>query len=82
MLSTGIKLDSIFAALRIIPTGPDLPVVSRPRLSSEPPLSKSSSEGKLRSPYEIFFHVYKPSTRSTLRKTNPPRPDFWVSVVE
>ncbi|KAF8551274.1 hypothetical protein OG21DRAFT_1467540 [Imleria badia] len=63
--------QDIFKALRFIPCGHTVPLY-RPA----EPSSKSSAP----SPYNVFFHVYKPST--PFRKTAPPAPDFHVVVVD
>lgn len=55
---------SILSALRVIRTGHKHPVAQPPD----------------KSPYEIFYNIYKPNT--PLRKTNPPRPDFQCVVVD
>lgn len=65
-LTTGV--ESIFQALRFIPRGHGIP------LKTKPP-SRPAEE----SPYAHFFNVYKPNT--PYKKTNPPVPDFAISVV-
>jgi len=59
---------SIFRALRIIPHGHGVPLKPKPK---SPPSEES--------PYTHFFNVYKPNT--PYKKTNPPVPDFAISVV-
>jgi len=59
---------SIFRALRFIPHGHGVPLKVKP-------LSSLARE----SPYTHFFNVYKPNT--PYKKTNPPVPDFAISVV-
>lgn len=59
---------SIFQALRFIPHGHGIPLKVKP---SSPLVGESS--------YVHFFNVYKPNT--PYKKTNPPVPDFAVSVV-
>lgn len=63
-----IPSGSIFRALRFIPHGHGTPLKTRPHS----PLAKDS-------PYAHFFNVYKPNT--PYKKTNPPVPDFAISVV-
>ncbi|KZO94393.1 hypothetical protein CALVIDRAFT_539128 [Calocera viscosa TUFC12733] len=57
----------IFTALRLIPSGHKLPLYA----PSNPPSTQS--------PYEVFFHVWRPST--PWKKTAVPPPDFEVIVV-
>ena len=59
---------SIFQALRFIPHGHGMPL----KVKSPSPLAGES-------PYVHFFNVYKPNT--PYKKTNPPVPDFAISVV-
>ncbi|KAH9891790.1 tRNA-splicing endonuclease subunit sen54 N-term-domain-containing protein [Cubamyces lactineus] len=58
---------SLYKSLRFLPSGHDVPLHIQ-RTPETPP-----------SPYEIFFHLYKPST--PFKKTAPPPPDFSVVVV-
>ncbi|TFK52170.1 hypothetical protein OE88DRAFT_1657269 [Heliocybe sulcata] len=64
---------SLFKSLRFIPSGHTTPLLPPPAtikiLNPAPP----------RSPYHIFYHLYKPST--SFRKTAPPNPDFYIVVV-
>ncbi|KAI0372307.1 hypothetical protein BV20DRAFT_1112182 [Pilatotrama ljubarskyi] len=63
------KIDnaSLFESLRFLPSGHDVPL----RIQTTPDIPTS--------PYQIFFHLYKPSTQ--FKKTAPPPPDFSVVVV-
>lgn len=63
-----IPVGSIFQALRFIPHGHGVPLKTKP----PSPLAGES-------PYTHFFNVYKPNT--PYKKTNPPVPDFAISVV-
>ncbi|VDB87406.1 unnamed protein product [Peniophora sp. CBMAI 1063] len=56
---------SVYRSLRLIPAGHSVPLRSDP-----PPIS---------SPYEVFYHLYKPPT--PFKKTAPPPPDFCIVVV-
>jgi len=58
---------SIFQSLRFIPAGHRVPLYHQKQSTNL-------------SPYQHFFHVYKPST--SFRKTAPPPPDFSVVVVK
>jgi len=59
---------SILRSLRFIPHGHGVPLkVNPPCLPAE------------KSPYAHFFNVYKPNT--PYKKTDPPIPDFAISVV-
>ncbi|KAL5512774.1 hypothetical protein ACEPAG_3040 [Sanghuangporus baumii] len=63
-----LSYSSIFSALRFIPSG-----YSRSRLGM--------LEGRSQlSPYEVFFHLYKPAT--PYRKTAPSPPDYSVIIVD
>lgn len=65
----------IFSRLRIIPNS------SSPAPSPKPtPSPAPTADNEPAGPYDIFFHVWKPS--SAYKKSNPPPPDFYVSVVE
>lgn len=59
---------SIFRSLRFIPHGHGVPLKAK---ESRPPAQES--------PYAHFFNVYKPNT--PYKKTDPPVPDFAISVV-
>ncbi|KAI0357608.1 hypothetical protein OH77DRAFT_1494921 [Trametes cingulata] len=59
--------SSLFRSLRFLPSGHDVPL----RIQSPPDTPTS--------PYQVFFHLYKPSTQ--FKKTAPPPPDFSVVVV-
>ncbi|KAL5482833.1 SEN54 [Sanghuangporus weigelae] len=63
-----LSYSSIFSALRFIPSA-----YSRPRLGMLEGPAQSS-------PYEVFFHLYKPTT--PYRKTAPSPPDYSVIVVD
>ncbi|KAI0313847.1 tRNA-splicing endonuclease subunit sen54 N-term-domain-containing protein [Amylostereum chailletii] len=65
-LHHNMDYPSIFKSLRFIPHGHSIPL----NTTSEP----SSS------PYEVFYHLYKPST--PFRKTAPPPPEWSVVVVD
>ncbi|KAF8507641.1 tRNA-splicing endonuclease subunit sen54 N-term-domain-containing protein [Hysterangium stoloniferum] len=65
LLGCAPNYPSIYRALRIIPSGHNLP------LHMPPPHPES--------PYEIFYHIYKPNT--PFRKSAPPPPDFSLVVV-
>lgn len=58
---------SIFKSLRFMPSGHKVPLITTSRQSQQ-------------TPYEIFFHLYKPST--PFRKSAPPAPDFSIVVVK
>ncbi|KAI0051423.1 hypothetical protein FA95DRAFT_1587186 [Auriscalpium vulgare] len=61
---------SVFTSLRFIPAGHSRPLMpAEAKLPTTPP-----------SPYEVFYHVYKPNT--PFRKTAPPAPDFHIVVVD
>ncbi|EPQ51094.1 hypothetical protein GLOTRDRAFT_141228 [Gloeophyllum trabeum ATCC 11539] len=60
---------SLFKSMRFIHSGHSTPL----HLTSKPASAP-------RSPYHIFYHLYKPST--PFRKTSPPPPDFYVVVVD
>ncbi|KAG0151786.1 hypothetical protein CROQUDRAFT_650839 [Cronartium quercuum f. sp. fusiforme G11] len=62
--------DSIFEALRVIPSGSTV---------SAPPIAKPHSPLDSNQGYEVFYYVYKPNSR--FPKTAPPTPDFEVCVV-
>jgi tRNA-splicing endonuclease subunit Sen54 len=66
--------DQVFSALQIIPAGHDIPL-RRDRHNS---LSERNNGSP--SPYDVFWHVYKPVTK--VRKTQPPEPDFRLVVVK
>ncbi|KAI0632259.1 tRNA-splicing endonuclease subunit sen54 N-term-domain-containing protein [Trametes polyzona] len=57
----------LFKSLRFLPSGHKTPL----QIQSAPAASPT--------PYQIFFHLYKPST--PFKKTAPPPPDFSVVVV-
>ncbi|EJC98891.1 uncharacterized protein FOMMEDRAFT_113456 [Fomitiporia mediterranea MF3/22] len=59
-----LSFSSVFSSLRFLKSGYSHPL---------PPLKNANS------PYEVFFHVYKPAT--PYRKTAPPPPDYSVIVV-
>jgi len=61
-------IGSIFRSLRFIPHGHGVPLKVNPPC----PLAEES-------PYAHFFNVYKPNT--PYKKTDPPIPDFAISVV-
>ncbi|KAI0252433.1 tRNA-splicing endonuclease subunit sen54 N-term-domain-containing protein [Lactifluus subvellereus] len=69
-LHHNMDYPSIFKTLRFLPSGHSVPLQSRTQKSpsDDPP-----------SPYEIFYHLYKPNT--PYRKTAPPPPDFSIVVV-
>lgn len=64
----------IFSRLRIIPNSASPPIIS-PIVAS--PSGETPADPL---PVEIYFHVWKPA--SNYKKSNPPPPDFYVSVVE
>jgi tRNA-splicing endonuclease subunit Sen54 len=64
----------IFSRLRIIPNSATPSAVSTVVASS----SNKPSTGP--APVDIYFHVWKPA--SNYKKSSPPPPDFYVSVVE
>lgn len=66
-LHHNMDYPSIFKTLRFLSSGHAVPLPSRAR------------SGDLASPYEIFYHLYKPNT--PYRKTAPPQPDFSIVVV-
>jgi tRNA-splicing endonuclease subunit Sen54 len=59
---------SIFRTLRFIPHGHGVPL----KVKQPSPVAGES-------PYAHFFNVYKPNT--PYKKTDPPVPDFAISVV-
>ena len=63
-----ISVGSVFQALRFIPHG-----------HGPPPKAKPPSPTTEESPYAHFFNVYKPNT--PYKKTDPPVPDYAISVV-
>jgi hypothetical protein len=65
-------LASIFSTLRFLPSGHSVPL--------QPRAQKSPTDASQSSPYEIFYHLYKPNT--PYRKTAPPPPDFSIVVVK
>ncbi|OCH90889.1 hypothetical protein OBBRIDRAFT_834612 [Obba rivulosa] len=66
-LHHNMDYTSLSKSLRFLPSGHDVPLHIKTK-SGAPP-----------SPYEIFYHLYKPST--PFKKTAPPPPDFSVVVV-
>ncbi|KNE96338.1 hypothetical protein PSTG_10305 [Puccinia striiformis f. sp. tritici PST-78] len=70
--------ESVFNSLSLTPSGPkiDLPNSTHPptRTSSSPCPSKKESD------YKVFYYVYKPNHK--FPKSNPPRPDFQVCVID
>jgi len=68
LLGINMNYRSIFRTLRFIPHGHGIPLKVKP----QPPLAENP-------PYAHFFNVYKPNTQ--YKKTNPPVPDFAISVV-
>ncbi|THH20607.1 hypothetical protein EW146_g806 [Bondarzewia mesenterica] len=66
--------SSIFRSLRIIPSGHKSSLQFPAEITSPPSFSPPDAD-----PYEIFYHLYKPST--PFRKTSPPAPDFSIVVV-
>ncbi|KDQ50520.1 hypothetical protein JAAARDRAFT_63133 [Jaapia argillacea MUCL 33604] len=66
-LHHNMDYPSLFKSLRIIPAGHSTPLHDHP------------SHINPQSPYQIFYHLYKPSTQ--FKKTSPPPPDFSVVVV-
>ncbi|KZT28387.1 hypothetical protein NEOLEDRAFT_1087445 [Neolentinus lepideus HHB14362 ss-1] len=63
--------SSLFESLRFVPSGHTTPLQVR--------TTRNLDSSSPRSPYHIFYHLYKPST--PFRKTAPPNPDFYVVVV-
>jgi tRNA-splicing endonuclease subunit Sen54 len=63
-------LASIFKTLRFLSSGHAVPLPSSAQCFTEDSPS----------PYEIFYHLYKPNT--PYRKTAPPQPDFSIVVVK
>ncbi len=61
----------IFRAMAIIPYHDPTPANTSP----EP-------RQPLQAPYRIHFHVYKPSTSHTFKKTSPPPPDYRICVID
>ncbi|KAF8272210.1 tRNA-splicing endonuclease subunit sen54 N-term-domain-containing protein [Lactarius quietus] len=68
-LHHNMDYPSIFKTLRFISSGHAVPLPSRAQCLT----------GNPSSPYEIFYHLYKPNT--PYRKTAPPQPDFSIVVV-
>ncbi|KAI0304496.1 tRNA-splicing endonuclease subunit sen54 N-term-domain-containing protein [Multifurca ochricompacta] len=68
-LHHNLDYPSTFKTLRFFPSGHSVPLWSRTRGSPEDDPS----------PYEVFYHLYKPN--APYRKTAPPPPDFSVVVV-
>ncbi|KAI0335748.1 hypothetical protein GY45DRAFT_1316455 [Cubamyces sp. BRFM 1775] len=66
-LHHNMSSSSLYKSLRFLPSGHSVPLHIQ-QAPEKPP-----------SPYEIFFHLYKPST--PFKKTAPPPPDFSVVVV-
>lgn len=66
-----MPIARIFSKLRIIPNS------ASPSAVAAPPSDEPSTGPP---PVEIYFHVWKPA--SNYKKSNPPPPDFYVSVVE
>ncbi|KAI6044854.1 tRNA-splicing endonuclease subunit sen54 N-term-domain-containing protein [Pisolithus marmoratus] len=74
----GIKSNGdLLKSLRFLPCGHSTPLFncSKPQHYHQAIPTPPSS-----SPYNVFFHVYKPST--PFRKTAPPPPDFYVVVID
>jgi len=68
-LHHNMDYPSVFKTLRFLPSGHAVPLPSRAQFfTGDPP-----------SPYEIFYHLYKPNT--PYRKTAPPQPVFSIVVV-
>lgn len=65
----------MFNKLRIIPSSAPFSSRNANLPDSSAPTSSSSS-----SDLQIHYHIWKPST--TYKKTSPPPPDFYVSVVD
>lgn len=63
--------DSIFQAIRLIPSGPKIYL---PANASPSELSRRAIN------YEVFYYVYKPNQR--FAKACPPTPDFQICVVD
>ncbi len=59
---------SLFKSLRFLPSGHSAPLHIQHTPETPP------------SPYQVFYHLYKPST--PFKKTAPPPPDFSVVVVK
>ncbi|EIW81158.1 hypothetical protein CONPUDRAFT_165372 [Coniophora puteana RWD-64-598 SS2] len=71
--------NSILRSLRIVPAGHSVPLYAafnskKAKISDK---EKSTPGGK--SPYHVFYNVYKPST--PFRKSAPGQPDFCMAVV-
>lgn len=66
------RADQIFKHLQIIPSGHDNPLPSKPNSTTSPPLEES--------PYQVFYHVYKPVTK--FKKSSPGEPDFRLVVIK
>ncbi|EIW59312.1 tRNA splicing endonuclease subunit SEN54 [Trametes versicolor FP-101664 SS1] len=62
-----INNTSLFKSLRFLPSGHSAPLHIQQTPETPP------------SPYQVFYHLYKPST--PFKKTAPPPPDFSVVVV-
>lgn len=62
------ELASLFKSLRFLPSGHSAPLHIEQTPETPP------------SPYQVFYHLYKPST--PFKKTAPPPPDFSVVVVK
>ncbi|KAI0059647.1 hypothetical protein BV25DRAFT_1993519 [Artomyces pyxidatus] len=67
-LHHNMDYPSVFKSIRFIPSGHATPLL---------PLESHTT--LVPSPYEVFYHVYKPNT--PFRKTAPPPPDFHIVVV-
>lgn len=77
-------IADVFAALRFLRCGHTAPLhkssATEGQTTQSPVLSTCTTSQSEQPQYNVFFHVYKPST--PFRKSTPPAPDFYVVVIK